>query len=188
MKYLKKFRVIIIISVLFLLIIIGYVRYQNSNYLDNILIFNLYDNQEKPDKKFVFDINSVGQQTANINLFSTFKANGLANEKIAPGTYGEFEILLSASKKMKYQIRFDSKNTKPKNIVFNIKGQEKKYNRLEDCEDNLRGILNNSDTQHIVIQWSWQYETSRQNDIQDTADGENIIEYNFDINVLSYDV
>ncbi len=177
----KKIKIISIILILFLILFItAYAKLQDSKYLDNILIFNPYENQ------YVFDISSSVKQSKNANLCNTINIKGETNPKISPGIKGEFDIIIATSKNMKYQIRFDSKSIKPKNLLFNIKGCDKKYDKLEDLEDKLRGTLFKGNEFKATIQWSWEYEVNNTNNFQDTLDGKNIKTYNFDINVLSY--
>lgn len=110
---------------------------------------------------------------------------GLTNKKIAPGSRGEFEIILKSSSRLKYNIWFESKNIKPQNLLFNVKNMKKMYNNIEEIE--LNGSLNVNTTKKFCIQWLWEYENDTYNNIQDTIDGENISEYNFDINITSYE-
>lgn len=119
-------------------------------------------------------------------MYSTLNFETLSNEKIAPGTNGKIEIVLNSSIDTNYQITFDSKNIKPKNLKFNIKNDFTKYDTLEELENRLRGRLNRNKNKIICIEWSWDYEIDEYSDYQDTLDGMNIQEYNFDINILSY--
>ena len=178
----KKALKISIVFILITILIICYIKSRSYYYLENIIIFNLYENS---DNKFVFNVSSGINQNKNINLYSTFKVDGLMNTKIFPGTKGEFEILIKSSNNVEYQIKFKSKNKKPQNLLFNIKNSNIKYNNLEDLGKNLKGLIKPKDNVRIIIQWSWEYETSINNNHQDTLDGETLKEYNFYINILS---
>ncbi len=70
-------------------------------------------------------------------------------------------------------------NNKPENLVFQIEGKDRKYEKLEDLEKELKGEIN--ENKKIVIHWEWEYEKNTLQDIQDTKDGENIKQYNFTI-------
>ena len=70
-------------------------------------------------------------------------------------------------------------NNKPENLVFQIEGKDRKYEKLEDLEKELKGEIN--ENKKIVIHWEWEYEKNNLQDIQDTKDGENIKQYNFTI-------
>lgn len=180
----KKIEITIIIFILLMLIILEFMNFKKSYNLENVLIFNLYENSK--NDKYIFDIGAKYKQETNVGLYSTLKMESLANEKIAPGANGEFEIILTSSKNVGYQIRFESKNKKPQNLVFNIKNDFNKYSSLEELGRLLKGTLNGNIRKNIWIEWSWDYETTEYGNTQDTFDGENIKEYNFDINILSY--
>lgn len=95
------------------------------------------------------------------------------------GTKGGFEIYLETDQEIHYQIHFKTKNEKPKNLVFQIEGKNRKYQRLEEMEAQLKGKI----TKHknIKINWEWEYEKDKTKDMQDTKDGENIKKFNFEI-------
>lgn len=93
------------------------------------------------------------------------------------GTKGAFEIDLETNKKIKYQIHFKSQNAKPKNLNFQIEGKDRKYEKLEDIEQELKGEI--SQNKSIIINWEWKYEKDEEQDIQDTTDGETIKQFNF---------
>lgn len=95
------------------------------------------------------------------------------------GTKGAFEIWLQTNEKINYQIKFESKNDKPKNLSFKIDEKDRKYERLEDMEQELKGEIN--ENKKIVIHWEWEYEKDEMQNLQDTKDGENIKRYNFTI-------
>ena len=151
---------------------------QEQNEIDNnIEMLNL----EKISKKeeYVFDVSYKNTDFKNVNLSETINQETLVNEKIAPGTSGGFEILLKTNQKVKYQIKFKSKNDKPQNLIFKIEGKDRKYKNLEDMEQELQGEIEKN--KKITINWNWQYEKDINQDIQDTKDGEKLLEYNFTI-------
>lgn len=85
--------------------------------------------------------------------------------------------MLETNEKIGYQINFESKNKKPKNLKFKIEGKERKYEKLEDMQEELKGEINKNKS--IIIHWEWEYEKNLKHDVQDTKDGINIKEYNF---------
>ncbi len=95
------------------------------------------------------------------------------------GTEGAFEIILKANQEIKYQIKFESKNEKPKNLNFRMEGKDRKYQNLEDMEQDLQGTIKNN--KKITIHWLWEYETNQDQNIQDTQDGEKLQQYYFTI-------
>lgn len=97
------------------------------------------------------------------------------------GTKGEFEILLETNEKINYKVEFKNKNNKPKNLLFNVEGKDKKYSNLEDLNEQLKGVI--QENTKITIQWQWDYENEKNalTNIQDTQDGIKLKEYNFTI-------
>ena len=72
-----------------------------------------------------------------------------------------------------------SKNQKPKNLVFNEKGRDNYYETLEDLGETLSGNIKKGEVKEVVIEWQWKYETNESGDMQDTKDGNELKEYNF---------
>jgi hypothetical protein len=109
----------------------------------------------------------------------------LVYEKIAPGTQGNFSIILSGNKTSKYSIEFRSLNEKPKNLKFsafsdgNVVSAEK--NSLEELAKDLVGKIEKNQTKIIIINWYWDYENTENENIQDTEDCRKINQYQFDI-------
>lgn len=81
------------------------------------------------------------------------------------------------NEKIKYEIKFESKNQKPENLVFKIEGKDKKYKELKDMENDLKGEI--EEDKVIKIIWEWEYESTGIQDKQDTKDGVDIKFYNF---------
>lgn len=187
----KIIKVIMFISIIVLFFMVIY-ETQKKFYSDDIYIFNLYQNKEKNEStQYEFNLNKNDKLNLNTRLNDSVIANTLANEKIAPGVKGEFNIFMSckeAKSNISYQIRFNSKNNKPKNLLFNIKGKSEKHDSLEALEKDLKGSISKGESKIITIQWVWNYENGVYGDIQDTLDGRNISSYNFDINVLSGEI
>ena len=139
---------------------------------------------DKAEKEIVFNVSYENIKFENVNLSQTINKQTLINEKIAPGTSGSFEILLETNEKIKYQIKFESKNDKPQNLVFQIDGKDRKYKKLEDMEQELQGEID--ENKRIKINWEWSYEGNKEKNEQDTRDGENLSKYNFIVFALGY--
>jgi hypothetical protein len=129
--------------------------------------------------QYFFNVSYKNIDFKDIYISDTINKDTLINEKIAPGTNGTFEILLETDQEINYQIKFESENEKPENLIFRIDGQDRKYKNLEDMEDELKGKITKN--KNIIIYWEWEYEKSEAQDLQDTKDGENIKKYNFTI-------
>ena len=193
--------ILILIICIFLLLMI---KHKNDEFQDDIIFFKsfylgdkktntnlkakdevnlnelLWINEEDFElPEYIFNVTYKDADFKDVNLTNTIDKTTLVNEKIAPGTAGAFEILLETNEKISYEIKFESKNEKPKNLVFSIKGKDRKYNNLEDMEEELKGEI--SENKRIVINWQWEYEKNEIQNIQDTKDGEKLRKYNFTI-------
>lgn len=183
----KKLRnVIFFLIILLLLFMAVHAKSKKIYSIDNILIFNLYENSL--NRNYTFDVSANANQTNHVNLYNTLNIDSLANEKIAPGTNGQFSITITASQKLNYEIKFESLNIKPKNLCFKLKSKSPKYSSLEELEKYLKGVITKDETKKFFIEWSWEYEINDNANIQDTLDGINIKEYIFDINVISNEI
>lgn len=143
--------------------------------------------------KYVFNVNANDSYNAtdtieNLTLAQTCNANTLVNGKIAPGTSGSFDIVINAEGSdvaIKYEIYFEEKNQKelPKNLVIKLDGQEWDFSKIEDV------IAANSESKTIThtVTWKWEYETEG-GDTQDTTDGQNAFDYQYDITVIGTQV
>lgn len=89
--------------------------------------------------------------------------------------------MLYSNSNLDYQLKFKSKNSKPQNLKFLVKGDDKVYNTLEDMEKILKGKITKNVEKKITISWKWEYESDEQQDIQDTEDGMKLKNYNFTI-------
>lgn len=112
----------------------------------------------------------------------------MINKKIAPGTKGQFEIVLETNKNISYQICFENYGEKPQNLLFKIKENDEKYKNLKELEQFLQGNLDKGKIKNITIEWNWNYESNYENNLQDTEDGKTIKEYRFDINVIANEI
>ena len=57
----------------------------------------------------------------------------------------------------------------------------KEYKTLEELGDDLTGNLQKGEIKELLVNWKWEYEISKEQDIQDTIDGKQIEKYNFEI-------
>lgn len=189
---LKKKKTLVILLIIFLIIFIYFVLKNNSKlFKDDIIFFkNFYTSRAESKSKETYDrtyfdynniieISTKKQNTKELSLFSNLTNETNWNKIIYPGTKGNFSIMLYGKENLKYQIIFKSKNPKPENLVFKESGRE--YKTLEDLGKNLIGSLQKAEIKEIIIEWEWKYQTNKNQDIQDTIDGKEIKEYNFEI-------
>lgn len=99
----KRLLIIIILAIiLFISFYFGFVS-QNFSQDSNIYIFNTSD---------------VGFK--NIHLLNNYKRSTILNNKIAPGTTGDFNLIIENTSKetMQYSFMFKENNSKPRRIIF----------------------------------------------------------------------
>lgn len=138
-----------------------------------------------------FKANENNEKMQTIYLKSTINNETLVNNKIAPGTEGNFQIKLDATNSdvgINYNIKFANETQKPTNLKFVYDGIT--YNSITELGDALNGTINVNDENKIKtlsIDWNWKYETGNTaeeinaNDIIDTKEAKTINDYNFDV-------
>ena len=190
----KKKKILILILIILLIIGIYYFLKNDDNFFKDDIIFfkNFYssinntkenkdtnENDSSSDNYNIIKISTKKQTTKEMTLFSNLKDQMNWNKIIYPGTKGEFSIKLYGQENLNYQIIFQSKNQKPKNLVFNEKGRDNYYETLEDLGETLNGNIKKGEVKEVSIEWQWKYETNENGDMQDTKDGNELKEYNF---------
>ena len=194
----NKKKKIIIVLIILIIMLIWFLSKSNLNFFKDDIIFfkNFYSSQGESEKGGQNDENQNSQiynsnsdnilkisnrksETRETSLFSNISNETNWNRIIYPGTKGEFSIQLYGQENLKYQIIFQSKNQKPKNLVFNEKGRDNYYETLEDLGETLSGNIKKGEVKEVVIEWQWKYETNENGDMQDTKDGNELKEYNF---------
>ena len=145
-----------------------------------------------------FKVNDNEEQIQTISLNSTINNQTLANNKIAPGTQGSFQIKLDASDSevgINYAIKFENETNKPNNLKFEY--QDKIYNSITELQQVLNGTINADEEnkiKEININWKWPYETGTTeqeiatNDKIDTQNAKQIRTYKFDVIVTGTQV
>lgn len=138
-----------------------------------------------------FKVNGQEEQVQTINLQSVYNNATLVENKIAPGTSGNFDIVVDATGSdvgINYTIDFRNEQNKPTNLKFIYNNTE--YNSITQLTEVLSGTINGDEENKkktFPIQWKWQYETGTTNeeilanDIIDTQDAKNISNYTFDV-------
>ena len=138
-----------------------------------------------------FKVNGQKEEVQTISLGSTYDSSTLVNGKIAPGTEGNFQIIVDATGSdvgIDYKIKFSDETTKPTNLKFYY--QEVEYNSILELGDALSGTINANDenkSKTFDIKWKWNYETGSNpteiasNDKIDTQNAQEITNYEFDV-------
>lgn len=145
-----------------------------------------------------FKVNDQKEHIQEIKLASTYNNETLVNNKIAPGTSGNFNIIVDATGSevgIRYNIVFSDEANKPTNLKFIYEDQE--YNSIQELENNLSGVINANEenkTKTLNIGWKWDYETGQEeeeiaaNDLIDTKDAEKLQNYTFKVSVTGTQV
>lgn len=199
----KRYIIIMIILVCIIFFMINFIRY---DFLQEDLLFfqflssrnqskdisNVRKQVQKNEetninaKTIFFDVQYQKTTIKALNLTETLDNKTLVYEKIAPGTSGEFEIVLNANQNMNYKIAFESENEKPTNLQFYTTNKEKRYATLENLGEILTGKILRNEEKIIPVYWEWKYETSQGQNKQDTLEAKKIREYHFLIYVQGY--
>ena len=160
---------------------------KSQSFYDTYIIKEDKESNNDNIQSIEFDVEYQNTKLKDVNLVQTINNQTLVYEKIAPGTSGEFEIVLKTKQDLKYQIDFKSENEKPSNLQFYTVEEEKRYNTLEDLGKTLQGFLYANETKIIQVKWEWCYEINQENNKQDTEDAKKLREYNFTIYVQGKD-
>ena len=127
-----------------------------------------------------FKVNGNSEQIATINLTSENDVTKIAQNKIAPGTKGSFNIIVDASDAevgIEYKITIEDEQNVPHNLKFKYNGTI--FNNLKEIEKNFNGTIDANSEEKVKtfkIEWEWPYTTGENpsdietNDKQDTND------------------
>lgn len=145
-----------------------------------------------------FKVNNNSEEIQTIKLDSTINNSTLINNKIAPGTSGNFNITIDGSDSdvgIDYEIQFKNETTKPQNLKFEYNNQV--YNSISDLNEKIKGTINADDKNkkiNVNIKWKWEYETGsdatqiKSNDLIDTNNSKQIRNYEFNVIVTGSQV
>ena len=132
--------------------------------------------------KWSFKVNGQTENFAEINLADTVQSDHIAENRIAPGTQGCFEIELDASGSevgVKYTVEITEIVDKPANLKFYSDAEFTKEMKIENGSILITGVITLDKINEKVnknIYWKWAYNTGSteeeilQNDVLDTQD------------------
>lgn len=141
--------------------------------------------------KWAFLVNGQTASITNLNLAQSYNSETLVANRIAPGTSGSFDIVIDTTGSevgINYDVIFANEKGKPQNLQFIYENNI--VNTVKELEPYLTGTIDaNSDEKikTMTIQWIWPYETGDTEnqkvlqDKEDTQDGQNLENYQFDI-------
>ncbi len=107
----KKRNIVILILIIFLIFLYYTLKKDFFVYQDDLIFFNFFNSYNKSKKqtdKYKIEVSKGIQNYKINNLWTTIDKKTLLNEKVAPGTKGNFEIILVSNYKIKYKIDFSS--------------------------------------------------------------------------------
>ena len=182
----KKKKILIIMAILSCIILAILGGQSFSKYISEIK-----GNGSADIAQWNFQVNNEKEEIQTIELKSKYDNEIIAQNKIAPGTEGSFDININASQSdvgIDYNIKFTDETAKPTNLKFIYEGQQ--YDNITALSDNLSGRFDaNAEEKQktFTIKWVWPYETGA-NDIEkaknnkiDTDEAQEIANYSFKV-------
>ena len=182
----KKKKLIVILAVLLAILLSFMVGKTFSKYVSEVRGDGMAE-----VATWSFKVNGQEEEVQTINLLSTYDNETLLDNKIAPGTEGNFNIMLDGTDSevgIEYKVNIENETIKPTNLKFIY--NDKEYDKIEDLANDLTGIINANDenkVRNLNIKWKWNYETGKNeqeiktSDLQDTKDAKLIQNYKFDM-------
>lgn len=141
----------------------------------------------------VFNSKNSSTETT-ISLADTVSDPTIKENRIAPGTNGDFTIVIDATGSevdLDYTVELLEETDKPQNLKFSYNGNI--YNSLSELielEEIFSGKISHSDQEmkkEILVEWEWPYESYDENGVLlddiDMQDGENISNYEFTLKI-----
>lgn len=183
-----------ILNLIFIFIILLLICYlisikNNQNIFEDILFLKFFHNDKQQETKisdkqiqqYIFKVNYKNANSKTINLLETVDKQTFINKTLAPGIEGRFQLILETNKNTNYNITFQNKKPKPKNLMFECTDTKVQYDNLEKFNKQLTGSINKGKQKVINIHWFWNFENTTKGDKQDTIDSQNIKEYQFEV-------
>ena len=189
----KKRLIFIILILSFLILICFWFTKKQLKIQDELLFFKFFLTQtdkktniqndyslDSTTNKIIFEVSYKNINSKRVKLIDTINTKTLVNKKIAPGVKGKFEIQLNSNENLNYKIIFQNLSNKPKNLNFYING--KKIEKL------LKGKIMKNEEKNIIVDWKWDYDISKIQDLEDTKDGKSLESYKFNIITIGYEM
>ena len=194
----RQQQTILVSTILLLLMIIGII---SCIFIKTVFAFT-------KDTEISFKVNDWSSfETERFSLINIGKVVNIENGKIAPGTKGEFDIVIDALDSLndvKYNVNIKEYGNKPDNLIFTVKKNgelsDNKYSSLKELAENeLSGYIDKkyNKVETFTIVWCWKYETGKNLEIitnedkKDTLAGsgkiagkENVFDYSFSLKVI----
>lgn len=131
--------------------------------------------------------------TTTISLADTVTNSKVEENRIAPGTNGDFTIVIDATGSevdIDYKVEMLSETSKPRNLVFSYNGNiYKSLSELiasNDCFNDTISHDSSEKRKEFVVEWEWPYESYSEDgtvlDEIDVEDSQNS-NYEFDLKI-----
>lgn len=134
----NKKKIVLIVAILSMIVISFMGGQSFSKYISQVKGYGQFD-----IAKWSFLVNGQESSMNTIDLSSTCNNGTLINNKIAPGTEGNFNIEIDATGSevgIQYQVTFDEKSQKPNNLFFIY--NRSTYANFSDLAYALKGVIN----------------------------------------------
>lgn len=189
----KQKKVTRIIAVIVLLLVVVLLGYTFSKYVKSYTIPTSSTVAKWNFEGEVFNAKNSSTLTT-ISLADTITSSSIKENRIAPGTNGDFTIVVDASGTevdLDYKVELLEETNKPQNLKFSYNGNVySSLTELISAEEVFEGKISHNDEnmkKEILIEWEWPYESFDENgdilDEIDMIDGENITNYEFTLKI-----
>lgn len=183
----KQRKVIITLLVLLVMLVLGYTF---SKYVKS---YNVVTSTNVAKWSFSGEVfNSKNSSTTTtISLADTVENSKVEANRIAPGTNGDFTIVIDALDSevdIDYSVELATETSKPQNLVFSFNGNTyESLSSLIDSNECFNDTILHTDSEkrkEFVIEWEWPYETYDENgNIQDEIDVQDSQKSNYEFDL-----
>lgn len=187
----KKITKIVIAAILLLVVIL--IGYTFSKYTKSYTIPTSSTVAKWSFTGEVFNAKNSSTVTT-ISLADTISDSTIKENRIAPGTNGDFTIVVDATGSevdLDYTVELLEETNKPQNLKFSYNGNV--YNSLSELissEEMFSGKIGHADQEmkkEMFVEWEWPYESYDDQgnilDDIDMQDGESISNYEFTLKI-----
>lgn len=187
----KKITKIVVAAILLLVVIL--IGYTFSKYTKSYTIPTASTVAKWSFAGEVFNAKN-SSTVATISLADTISDSTIKENRIAPGTNGDFTIVVDATGSevdLDYTVELLEETNKPQNLKFSYNGNVyKSLSELISSEEIFSGKIGYADQEmkkEMLIEWEWPYESYDEEgnilDDIDMQDGENISNYEFTLKI-----
>lgn len=183
----KQRKIIIALLVLLIMLVLGYTF---SKYVKS---YNVVTSSNVAKWNFSGEIFNLknSSTTTTISLADTIENSKVEANRIAPGTNGDFTIVIDALDSevdIDYCVELITETSKPQNLVFSFDGNTyDSLSNLIDSNECFNDTILHTDSEkrkEFVIEWEWPYETyDEEGNIQDEIDVQDSQKSNYEFDL-----